>query len=71
MVLGQIGSADLSQVPGLISSAYPDGTGYASQIYENAGGDSGTGWTSYGGATPVIWQFTDSANWARTRRVRT
>lgn len=57
----QIGSPDLSKVPGLISSAYPDGAGYASRIYVNAGGDSGEGWNSYGGGNPVIWQFTDRA----------
>ncbi|MGF6884302.1 lysozyme [Nocardia sp. GAS34] len=58
----QIGSPDLSKVPGLVSSAYPGGTGYASQIYANAGGDSGEGWASYGGGNPVIWQFTDQAS---------
>ncbi len=56
-----IGSPDLSEVPGLISSAYPGGTGYAYDLYQNAGGDSGEGWNSYGNATPVIWQFTDQA----------
>lgn len=56
-----IGSPDLSQVPGLISSAYPGGTGYASAIYSATGGDSGSGWAAYGNANPVIWQFTDKA----------
>jgi lysozyme len=57
----KIGSPDLSKVPGLVSSAYPGGNGYASTLYENGGGDSGEGWASYGGGTPVIWQFTDRA----------
>ena len=46
----------------LVSSAYPDGTGYASAIYSNAGGQAGQGWAPYGNATPAAWQFTDDAN---------
>ncbi len=58
----EIGSPDLSQVPGLVSSSYPTSfAGYASTLYENNGGDAGEGWTSYGNATPAIWQFTDQA----------
>lgn len=57
----QIGSPDLSQVPGLISSSYFGNNAYGSVIYENAGGDGGAGWNAYGGATPAIWQFTDGA----------
>lgn len=57
----QIGSPDLSQVPGLIASNYTPGTGFASDLYAQAGGDSGVGWDSYGGGNPVIWQFTDRA----------
>lgn len=60
--LAQIGSPTLSGVPGLISSAYPGGAGYASTLYEAGGGDQGEGWQPYDGETPVIWQFTDSAN---------
>jgi len=57
----EIGSPDLSAVTGLISSAYPTtASGYASTLYENAGGASGEGWDSYGGCTPAIWQFTDA-----------
>jgi hypothetical protein len=56
-----IDSPDISGVPGLVSSAYPGGNGAASTIYAEDGGDSGEGWDSYGGATPVIWQFTDQA----------
>jgi len=59
----EIGSPDLSNVPGLISSAYPStAQGYASDLYTSGGGDSGEGWAPYGGATPVMWQFTDAAN---------
>ncbi len=45
----------------LVSSAYPDGPGYASVIYENSGGSSGSGWLPYGGAAPAAWQFTNRA----------
>ncbi|GFG74674.1 GH25 family lysozyme [Mycobacterium botniense] len=57
----QIGSPDLSGVVGLVSSAYYEEGNYASTEYADAGGDNGQGWTGYGGATPVIWQFTDAA----------
>ncbi|MFE3081766.1 GH25 family lysozyme [Nocardia tengchongensis] len=58
----QIGSPDLSQVPGLIASAYPNpSAGYASVLYQQDGGDSGQGWNPYGGGSPVMWQFTDCA----------
>jgi hypothetical protein len=58
----EVGEGDLSDIPTLISSAYPDGSGYASVVYADAGGDSGEGWDSYGEAAPTIWQFTDSAD---------
>lgn len=58
----QIGCPDLSQVPGLIASAYPrSSAGYASVLYQQDGGDSGEGWTPYGNGNPVMWQFTDCA----------
>lgn len=64
---GNMGGGDLSKVPGLISSSY-FGTGdAASNLYNNAGGDGGNGWNSYGGGTPVVWQFTDGANVAGVR----
>ena len=60
------GAGDLSALPAngilLVSSAYPDGTGAASTIYDNSGGDGGEGWNAYGGATPSAWQFTSSAS---------
>jgi lysozyme len=56
------GDPSLDSVVGLVSSAYPIvGSDYASTLYEEAGGNSGEGWNGYGGATPVIWQFTDAA----------
>lgn len=38
---------------GLISSAYPGGTGYP--------GDGAAGWQPYGGVTPLLYQYTDAA----------
>jgi lysozyme len=55
----EIGSPDLTNVPGLISSSYFQSGTFGSVEYNDAGGDSGPGWNAYGGATPVIWQFTD------------
>jgi lysozyme len=54
----QIGSPDLSGVPGLIASNYVGGTGYAANLYP--GGESAY-WTPYGNATPQLLQFTDAA----------
>lgn len=55
----EIGSPDLTGVPGLISSSYY-GTGtFGSVEYNDAGGDTGPGWTAYGNVQPVIWQFSD------------
>lgn len=54
----QIGSPDLSQVPGLIASNYVNGSGYASVLYP---GNDDARWAPYGGATPQILQFTSSA----------
>ena len=46
----------------LVSSEYLDGSGYASTIYANSGGNTGEGWAPYGGVTPAAWQFANSAN---------
>jgi len=46
----------------LVSSAYPDGSGYAFTIYTHSGGNTGPGWAPYGNATPAAWQFTDEAS---------
>ena len=60
----EIGSPDLTGVPGLVASDYVSGTGYASALYP--GDDSGF-WTGYGGVDPVILQFTDAAQVAGQR----
>ena len=54
----QIGSPDLSQVPGLIASNYVSGSGYASNLYP---GDQSNFWAAYGGKAVDILQFTDAA----------
>jgi len=59
----QEGGGSLSDLAnGLVSSAYAGGTGYASTLYPQSGGNSGDGWDPYGGVTPMAWQFTESAN---------
>jgi len=59
----QIGSPDLSDIAArgvhLVSSAYPGGTGTPQHIYP---GDGAAGWESYGGMTPLIYQFTNQAS---------
>jgi lysozyme len=54
----EIGSPDLSNVVGLVSSNWVSGSGYASAIYP---GPAWAGWNSYGGATPAILQFSNQA----------
>ncbi|AAN12694.1 endolysin [Mycobacterium phage Omega] len=54
----RIGKPDLSKVPGLISSEYVSGTGYASVLYP---GNNSNFWKAYGGRTPDVLQFTDRA----------
>lgn len=53
----QIGSPSLAGLSdrrmGLVSSEYPGGSGYP--------GDNADGWSPYGGMTPTLYQFTDSA----------
>lgn len=62
-----IGNQDLSGLSAngiyLISSGYPMGyaADYASTLYDSCGGDTGSGWAPYNGATPTAWQFTSSA----------
>jgi lysozyme len=64
-----IGSPNLAPLGALWSSGYPTTrTGAAVDIYAAAGGDNGSGWAAYGGATPLLWQFTNAAavsNYAR------
>jgi hypothetical protein len=58
----QLGEPDLSPLAarglGLISSAYPGGEGTPQHLYP---GDSAKGWQSYGGLTPLLYQFTNQA----------
>jgi Glycosyl hydrolases family 25 len=59
----QQGGGDLSDLANaLVSSGYPDGTGYAWTIYTSSAGDTGSGWAPYSGVTPAAWQFTDRAD---------
>lgn len=59
----QIGRPDLSVLASrrvyLVSSSYPGGTGGPTELYP---GDGAAGWQSYGGATPLIYQFTNQAS---------
>ena len=59
----QLGQPDLSGFAArgvqLVSSAYPGGSGSPSSIYP---GDGAAGWQSYGGMTPLIYQFTNQAS---------
>ena len=62
----RIGSPDLTAITGrgigLVSSHYPVAAPAGTAAgYAAAGGDLGVGWRPYGGATPLIWQFTDAA----------
>jgi hypothetical protein len=59
----QIGSPSLSAFADrgvqLVSSSYPGGSGDAPAIYP---GDGAAGWQSYGGMTPLLYQFTNQAS---------
>lgn len=61
----QLGSPDLTGLTargiGVVSSAYPN-TSITDppRDYGADGGDTGPGWASYGGITPLLWQFTDA-----------
>lgn len=56
----EIGRPDLTGLPPLWTSRYPDmNGGYASQIYGRAGSK---GWDGYGGLDVAIWQFTSTAD---------
>lgn len=61
---GQYGNelAGLSAAVPLWNAAYPSSNpGSLQGLYARAGGDGGTGWTSYSGRTPTVWQFTSNA----------
>ena len=59
----QIGRPDLSVLADrrvyLVSSSYPGGTGGPAALYP---GDGAAGWQSYGGAAPLLYQFTNQAS---------
>lgn len=59
----QIGSPSLKPAAErglfLVSSAYPGGTGSPAELYP---GDSAPGWQSYGGMTPLLYQYTNQAS---------
>lgn len=60
---GQYGSGLTGLTYPLWNARYPLNyqAGFASVLYERCGGDSGSGWSTYSGQTPAIWQFTSSA----------
>lgn len=55
----QIGSPQLTDAGlDIVSSDYgPNHVGEADTLYEQRGGDTGSGWNGYGGLDPVLWQF--------------
>ena len=59
----QIGSPDLSPLVArglsLVSSSYPGGAGNPAQLYP---GDGAAGWQSYGGMTPLLYQYTNQGS---------
>jgi hypothetical protein len=59
----QIGSPSLTPLAdrglALVSSAYPGGTGTPAALYP---GDGAAGWQTYGGMTPVLYQYTNKAD---------
>lgn len=59
-----MGSPDLRALRGpLVASRYP--LSYTqddpADLYRRAGGDSGSGWSTYGGKAPELWQYSSSA----------
>lgn len=60
----KLGGPDLSGLTsrglGMISSAYPGGSGTAAQLYP--GDYAAAGWQPYGGVTPMLDQFTNQAS---------
>jgi hypothetical protein len=54
----QIGSPDITTVPGLIASSFVSGMGFASALYPS---DHSVFWAAYGGRQPDLLQFTNQA----------
>ncbi len=61
----EMGSPSLTDLVGsvrLVASNYPVASSLPFQfLYQHAGGDTGPGWTSYGGRTPTLWQYASTA----------
>ncbi|MBW8804480.1 MAG: glycoside hydrolase [Catenulisporales bacterium] len=59
----QMGSPNLTALRtrglSLVSSSYPGGSGSAPRLYP---GDAASGWNSYGGMAPLLYQFTNQAS---------
>lgn len=56
----KVGQPDLTGLPPLWTSRYPDmNSGYASEIYSRAGSK---GWDGYGRLSVALWQFTSTAD---------
>jgi hypothetical protein len=53
-------STNLVATAPLMSSQYPVGGGELVDTYTRAGGDSGAGWSAYGGGTPAVWQYSST-----------
>jgi hypothetical protein len=53
-------NTDTRLIAPLWSSQYPAGGSGLLDVYGRAGGDSGAGWSVYGGQSPVLWQFSSS-----------
>ncbi len=53
-------ATNVADIAPLWSSNYPASGSSLTQVYTNAGGDAGSGWAAYGGASPSLWQFSSS-----------
>lgn len=53
-------NTDTRPIAPLWSSQYPAGGSNLVSVYAAAGGDSGAGWSAYGGQVPALWQFSSS-----------
>jgi hypothetical protein len=58
------GRGDLSCGPPLVNSRYSTATGAPAAIYNGVGGDTGAGWSDFGGQDVLMWQFTNKGQMA-------
>lgn len=58
----QLGSPSLAGLKIVASDYGANADGTYAALYGSRGGDTGRGWTAYGGVTPVLWQYTSNAN---------